>query len=277
MRPKRTTIIVHVIAWLIALGWIVPFLGVFMASIRPYSEIVSGWWNLEKFNPTLDNFLKVWNHKNYPLSKGFINSFIIAVPSTIIPILVGSLAAYSFARFRFPTRDLLFLTIVILMSLPQQMVIIPVFLLTKRLGLWNTYGGLILLHSAFGLPWIILFFRNFFATLPVEIEEAAKIDGATDFQIYYKIVLPTSLPALASVAALQFTWVWNDFFFALIMLATPDRWVATQIIPALKGRYFIPWNLIAAASVLTMAIPVIVYALLQKYYVKGIVGGVVKG
>jgi len=156
-------------------------------------------------------------------------------------------------------------------------VIIPVFLLTKKLGLWNTYRGLILLHSAFGLPWIILFFRNFFATLPVEIEEAAKIDGATDFQIYYKIVLPTSLPALASVAALQFTWVWNDFFFALIMLATPDRWVATQIIPALKGRYFIPWNLIAAASVLTMAVPVIVYALLQKYYVKGIVGGVIKG
>ncbi len=270
-------VLIHVAAWLVALVWVVPFLGVFMTSIRPYEEIVNGWWRFERFTPTLENFLYVWNYRTAPLSRAMVNSFLIAIPSTIIPIFVAALAAYVFARFSFPLRDLLFFTIVVLMSLPQQMVILPVFLLENQLGLWNTHIGLILLHSAFGLPWIILFLRNFFMTLPVELEEAAKIDGASDIEIFFRIVLPLSLPALLSIAVLQFNWVWNDFFFALIILVSPENYVVTQTIPILKGRYYIRWDHMAAASVLAMSVPLIVYAALQKYYIRGVLGGTVKG
>jgi len=274
---SRKRVLIHVVAWSIALIWIIPYLGVFIASVRPYSEIVDGWWNLHPFTLTLDSYSAVWNHKTYPLKRAFVNSILIAIPATIIPILVASLAAYSFARFSFPVKDMLFLTIVALMSLPQQVVIIPVFFLMSDMGLINTRLGLILLHSSFGLPWIILFLRNFFMTLPVEVEEAARIDGASDFQVYFRIVMPMSLPALASIAALQFNWVWNDFFFALILLLSPDKYVVTQTIPMFIGRYLISWDKVAAASILDMSVPLVVFALLQKWYVKGVVGGVIKG
>lgn len=265
------------LAWGVALVWIIPFLGVFMASIRPYEEVISGWWNFESFQPTLNSYFEAWSHRTAPLSRALLNSFIVAIPSTFIPILVAALAAYSFARFRFPTRDMLFLTVVLLQTIPQQMVIIPIFKTMFSLGLWNTYIGLILVHSAFALPWQILFLRNFFSVLPVEVEEAALIDGASYFKIFYKIVLPMSLPALASIIALQFVWVWNDFFFALILISEPDMKLATQAIPVMKGRYYIDWSLLSAASIIVMVVPVIIYAALQKYYVRGIVAGAVKG
>ena len=277
MRVKKFTVLAHMLAWGVALVWIIPFLGVFMASIRPYEEVISGWWNFESFQPTLNSYFEAWSHRTAPLSRALLNSFIVAIPSTFIPILVAALAAYSFARFRFPTRDMLFLTVVLLQTIPQQMVIIPIFKTMFSLGLWNTYIGLILVHSAFALPWQILFLRNFFSVLPVEVEEAALIDGASYFKIFYKIVLPMSLPALASIIALQFVWVWNDFFFALILISEPDMKLATQAIPVMKGRYYIDWSLLSAASIIVMVVPVIIYAALQKYYVRGIVAGAVKG
>jgi len=277
LRVKKFTVLAHMLAWGVALVWIIPFLGVFMASIRPYEEVISGWWNFESFQPTLNSYFEAWSHRTAPLSRALLNSFIVAIPSTFIPILVAALAAYSFARFRFPTRDMLFLTVVLLQTIPQQMVIIPIFKTMFSLGLWNTYIGLILVHSAFALPWQILFLRNFFSVLPVEVEEAALIDGASYFKIFYKIVLPMSLPALASIIALQFVWVWNDFFFALILISEPDMKLATQAIPVMKGRYYIDWSLLSAASIIVMVVPVIIYAALQKYYVRGIVAGAVKG
>ena len=276
-KVKKSTVIVHVIGWSVSLIWLIPFLGVFMASIRPYEEVVGGWWNFESFHPTLNSYFGAWNHMTAPLSKALLNSFIVAVPSTFIPILVAALAAYSFARFKFPTKDMLFLAVVLLQTIPQQMVIIPIFQTMYSLGLWNTYIGLILVHCAFALPWQILFLRNFFSVLPVEVEEAARIDGASYLRIFYNIVLPMSLPALASVTALQFVWVWNDFFFALVLIYEPDMKLVTQVIPVMKGRYFIDWSLLSAASILVMAVPVIIYVALQKYYVRGIVAGAVKG
>ncbi|MFQ6084787.1 MAG: carbohydrate ABC transporter permease [Candidatus Bathyarchaeia archaeon] len=274
---RKTTIVVHAFAWSVSLIWIIPFLGVLMASIRPYEEVAGGWWNLTSFHPSLNSYLGAWNHLTAPLSRAMLNSALVAIPSTFLPILVAALAAYSFARFSFPLRDLLFLTIVILQTIPQQMVIIPIFMMMFNLGLWNTYLGLILVHSAFALPWQILFLRNFFSVLPVEIEEAARIDGASYLKIFYRIVLPMSLPALASVIALQFVWVWNDFFFALTLITEPTMKLATQAIPVMKGRYVIDWSLLSAASVLVMTVPVIIYAALQRYYIRGITTGAVKG
>ena len=276
---KKLTIGIHILAWIIAAIWIIPFLGVFMAAIRPYSEINKGWWNFQPFSLTLEGFFKAQNYlSSISLSRSIMNSFIVVVPATFIPIFVASLAAYSFARFKFPTRDLLFLVIVLLQTIPQQAVIVPLFNIARNLHLLNTYISLILVHTAFGLPWIILFLRNFFSTLPVEIEEAAIIDGASHWKVFYKIVLPLSLPALASVIALQFVWVWNDFFFALTLIQAPEMRLSTQVIATMAtDRFFLDWNMVSAASFLVMIVPIAIYAALQRYYVRGLVAGAVKG
>jgi len=274
---KKSTIIIHIIAWSVALIWTVPFLGILMAAIRPFSEIVHGWWNFSVFNPSFENFAEAWNHQTAPLGEGIGNSFLIAIPATIIPMLVASLAGYGFARFNFPIRDYIFLTIVLIMAIPQQSIAVPIFQIMNTLGLVDNYIGLILVHSAWGLAWIILFMRNFFSTLPIEIEEAARVDGASEFKIFYKIVLPMTLPALASVAVLQFMWVWNDFFLALILIYSPERLLATQRIPLMRGVYFVDWGVLSAASILLLMVPVLIFALLQKYYIRGMIGWTIKG
>jgi multiple sugar transport system permease protein len=276
-KVKKTTVLVHVLAWGVSLIWIVPFLGVFMASIRPLPEILDGWWNFDVFNPTLRGYVGAWNHPTAPLSRALFNSLIVTIPSTFIPIFVAALGAYSFARFKFPTRDLLFFVLVLLQTIPQQMVIIPIFNIMINLGLWNNYIGLILVHTAFALPWQIFFLRNFFSALPVEIEEAARIDGASYLKIFYKIVLPLTLPALASLTALQFVWVWNDFFFAIVLISSPELKLATQAVAAMPGRLAIDWAVVSAASIIVMMVPIIIYVALQRYYVRGLVGGAVKG
>ena len=277
MKIRKTTIIVHIIAWSAALIWILPFLGVLMAAIRPFPEILHGWWNFAEFNPSLKNFVEAWSHSSAPLGPGILNSFLVAIPSTLIPMFVASLAGYGFARFSFPIRDYIFLTVVLIMALPQQMIAVPIFQIMTSLGLVNNYISLILVHSAWGLAWIILFMRNFFLRLPIEIEEAAKVDGASDFKIFYKIVLPMALPALASVAVLQFMWVWNDFFLALILIQSPDKLLATQRIPLMREVHHVDWSVLSAASILVMLVPILIYVLLQKYYIKGMIGWTVKG
>ncbi|HBR09679.1 TPA: ABC transporter permease, partial [Candidatus Acetothermia bacterium] len=120
--------------------------------------------------------------------------------------------------------------------------------------------------------WILFFMRNFFTTLPIEVEEAARIDGASDFNIFFRIVLPMSIPALISAVVLQFMWVWNDFFLALILIFSPDKMLATQRIPLLRGVFLVDWGVLAAGTILVMLVPIIVFALLQRYYIKGMIG-----
>ncbi len=281
MRALRiTTIVLHIIAWSVALLWILPFLGVFMASIRPFDEIFRGWWIFDPFNPSLNSFARAWNHPTFPLGRGILNSFIVATPSTIIPLFVGALAGYGFARFSFRIRSYLFMTIVLLMALPQQSVVVPLFKIMVNLRLIDNYFSLVLIHSAWGLPWIILFMRNFFTTLPIEVEEAARVDGASDFKIFYKIVLPMALPALASVVVLQFMWVWNDFFLARVFIYEESMLLATQRVEYVgrEGPYgLVDWGVLSAASIIVMIVPILIFVLLQKYYVRGMIGWTVKG
>ena len=267
------------LGWIIALLWIVPFIGLLMAAIRPYREIVGGWWNLEPLTITLENFIKAWNgvQAQIPLYQAIINGFMIAIPSTAIPLISGAMAAYVFSRFSTKIKNMLFLTIVFLQSVPHQLVLIPLFILYSRTGLLSTYYGVWLVHSAFALPWIILFFRNFFITLPKEFEEAARIDGLTDTQIFFKIILPISAPAIGSVIALQFLWTWNDLLFALTFIKNPDLLPPTVVIATMRSRYQPDWSLLSAAAMLSISVPLAIYALLQKYYVRGLVGGVIKG
>jgi multiple sugar transport system permease protein len=280
-KPKVTafTVLVHVVAWIIAAIWIIPFLGVFVASMRPFGEVQFGWWNLHPFHLDLYNFVDAWTGQTAgtPISNAMFNSLIVTIPATFIPIFIAALAAYSFARFKSRTKDILFLILVLLQTIPQQMVIVPIFTLFHDLHLLNNYVGLILLHTAFGLPWQVLFLRNFFATLPIEIEEAARVDGASYFKIFRRIVLPLTLPALASLVSLQFVFVWNDFFFALVTITDPAARLAPQIIPLIVGRYELNYSLLAAGSILVMILPIAIYVGLQRYYVRGLTAGAVKG
>ncbi len=249
-----------------------------MTAFRPVSEISQGWWNFEEFNPSFDNFVEALTHPTFPIPLGYLNSFLVAVPATLIPMFVAALGGYAFARFRFPIRDYLFLTIVLLMAIPQMMVAIPIFQLMVTSNLVDTHLALILLHSAWALPWIILFMRNFIGALPLEVEEAARVDGASDFKIFFRIVLPMAIPALASVAVLQFMWVWNDFFFALILILSPSNFLVTRQVPKIGlGQRIVDWGLLSAGSILALLIPLLLYFLLQKYYIRGMIGWTFKG
>ena len=276
MRIKWERILIHVVAWGVGLIWVIPFMGVLVSSIRPHREVVRGWWNLNELHLSLDNFTSALSHPTAPMWEGLKNSLILALPATLFPLLLGTLAAYGFLRLRFAGRNTLFLMIVLLLVIPQQMIAVPLFRIMKSIHLLNSLSGLILTHAAWGLPWITLFMRNFLTTLPPEVEEAASIDGASRPRIFFQIILPLSLPALASVFALQFTWIWNDFFLALILLYNPSSQVVTQRIPLLRGQYHVDWGILSAASILTMLIPVLVFVLLQRYYVKGLIGWVMK-
>ena len=269
-------LVINVIAWAIGILWILPFIGIFMTSIRPFSEVVNGWWNLYPFSPTLKNYIDALFNPMFSLLRGFMNSFIIAIPSTIIPVMLAALSAYAFARFSFPIKNYLFITILFLMAAPQQMTIIPIFFMLNNMHLLNTYLGLILVHSSWGIPWITFFLRNYFSMLPVELEEAARVDGANNRQIFFRIVLPISLPGIISAAVLQFAWVWNDFFFALMLIFDPNKMVITQMLPRLKGQYQVDWGLLSAGSVLAMIVPLVVYAIFNRYYMSGFRGWAMK-
>lgn len=274
---KRSTIIVYAVVLVIGVLWVLPFLGVFVSSIRPYREVVEGWWSTEEVTLTLESYGEAWSHPSAPMSRAIVNSLSIAIPATILTIVVASLAGYAFARFKFRLRGTLFFLIILIMAMPAQSIIIPLFFHMVSIGFIDTRLGLILVHAAWGVPWSILFLRNFFLSVPEDMEEAARVDGASDLMVFRRVVFPIARPAILSIAVLQFIWVWNDFFFALVLLQSPDKWVVTQAIPLIKGRYFIDWSVVSAASVLAMIIPLIVFIVLQKYYVKGVLAGAIKG
>jgi multiple sugar transport system permease protein len=271
-RGGASKVTMYAAALIIGLVWLVPFMGVLMASVRPLSEINQGWWRLSPFTPTLRNFVNAWNHPAAPVSQGMVNSLKVAIPGTIIPVLAASIAAYGFARFRFFGRDALFLLVLALMTLPQQMIAVPIYSLMNKLGAVDSYVGLILVHAAWGIPWVLFFMRNYFTTLPLEVEEAARVDGASDWRIFFQIVAPMALPALASACVLQFMWVWSDFFLALILIYSPAKILATQRVPLLRGVYHVDWGILAAGSIIVMAVPVLVFILMQRYYIKGMAG-----
>jgi multiple sugar transport system permease protein len=260
------------LAWIVAIIWLIPFIGILITSLSPLEEIVHGWWRFKLSSISFKNFINALAHPSAPIGLGMGNSLIVAIPATVFPVLLASMAGYGLLRFRFPFRNSIFLGTVLLLCIPQHMVAIPLFRILKNLKLINSFLGLIIVHTAWGLPWITLFMRGYFSTLPKEVEEAASIDGAGHWKTFFRIVIPASLPALASVSSLQFTWVWNDFFLALIFIYDPDKLVATQRIPLLRGQYHVDWGILTAAAVLITLVPLLVFAFLQKYHIQGFSG-----
>jgi alpha-glucoside transport system permease protein len=261
----------------IALVWLVPTVGLALTSFRkPPAIASSGWWHsLTQWDWTLKNYDAVINATG--MGHAWVNSVIITVPATILPLTLGALAAFGFAWVPFPFRDTLFLLIVALMIVPIQTSLVPLLKLFANNGhLNNHYYGIWLAHTAFGLPLAVFLLRNFFVTLPKDLIEAARIDGASNLSIFRRIVVPLSVPALASFGIFQFLWVWNDLLMALIFVSDPSKQPMTVRIPYLLSTYGQEYNLLAAAAFLLMILPLVVFFSLQRYFVQGLLAGSVK-
>jgi alpha-glucoside transport system permease protein len=217
------------------------------------------------------------------IGQAFVNSLTVAVPSTIIPILISAFAAYALSWMEFPGRALLIALVVGLIVVPLQMSLIPLLRLYNEVGSLlgvpsRSFVGIWLAHAAFGMPLAIYLLRNYIAGLPKEIIESARVDGASDFEIFMKIVLPLSFPALASFAIFQFLWTWNDLLVAMVFLGTSrDQLVLTGALNALLGSMGGNWEILAASAFITIIVPVLVFFALQRYLVRGLLAGSVKG
>jgi alpha-glucoside transport system permease protein len=254
----------------------------FVSSFRTANEIrTSGWWTafihpFQMSQWTLENYSTVLTADG--MLNAFINSLIITIPATVIPITLAAFAAYAFAWMRFPGRDLLFAVVVGLLVVPLQMALIPVLRLYTGLELNGTFLGTWLAHTGFGLPLAIYLLYSYISQLPGELFESAFIDGASHFTAFTRLVLPLSVPAIASFAIFQFLWVWNDLLVALVFLGTnPDVAIVTSRLSAMVGTKGEAWHLLTAGAFLTMIIPLIVFFSLQRYFVRGLLAGSVKG
>jgi alpha-glucoside transport system permease protein len=271
--------VIHVSLALIGLIWLVPTLGLLVTSFRPRSDIQStGWWDIFNAHLTAENYRQVLEAQG--MLQAFANTVFIAVPSTLLPLGICALAAYAFSWMRFPFRDTLFLIVVGLLLVPVQVTFIPLLTgfreLVPGLELTRGYGAVWLAHTAFALPFGIFLLRNFFITLPPDMIEAARIDGASDAWIFRKIVVPVSVPAIAAYGIFQFLWVWNDLLMALVFVQDSSKFPMTRAIQNLLSQYGTEWHLLAAGAFLLMIVPLIVFFSLQRYFVQGLLAGSIK-
>ena len=271
-RPPRA--VRYGLAIVLSILWVLPFIGLFMASVRPLSEILDGWWNFDEFTVTFENYEAALTWSTAPMSDALINTAIVTIPAVLVVTLLAAMTAYPFARFDFPFKKIIFFVFILVMAAPPELVAMGNYNLLQRANLFDTYIGLILIHIGWGMGWCVLFLRNFMLGIPEELEEAARVDGASRFQIFKTIILPLSAPALVSVGVIQFTWVWNAFFFPLVFMRSPELYLAPQVLPLMVGRVQVDWGLVAAASILTMAVPVILFVVLQRYYKRGMIAAV---
>jgi alpha-glucoside transport system permease protein len=269
----------HIALLTIGVVWLVPTVGLAITSFRTSDNInSSGWWHaFGQWHWTLHNYGAVIHAQNIHMGRAWVNSLIITIPATLLPLTIGALAAYSFAWIPFPFRDTIFLLVVALMIVPIQTSLVPLLKLFRDHGhLNNGYWGIWLAHTAFGLPLAIFLLRNFFITLPRDLIEAARMDGASNFAIFRRIVIPLSVPALAAFGIFQFLWVWNDLLMALIFVSDPSKQPMTVRIPYLLSTYGDQYDLLSAAAFLLMIVPLIVFFALQRYFVQGLLAGSVK-
>ena len=269
----------HAALILLTVIWIVPTLGLLVSSFRPGSLVSrTGWWTAfaPPFQFTLQNYTDVLQSNN--LFASFLNSLTIAIPATVIPIAIAAFAAYAFAWMRFLFRNVLFLLLVGLLAVPLQVTLIPVLSMFKTFHLNGTFLGIWLAHAGYGLPFAIYLLRNFFGALPSDLFESAAIDGAGPVTTFFRLVLPLSVPALASLAIFQFLWTWNDLLVALVYLGgDPAVAPMTVTVANLVGSLGQAYELLTAAAFVSMALPLVVFLAMQRYFVRGMTAGAVKG
>ena len=291
LRRFTPRIPLHVVLIGLAIIWSIPTIALLVSSFRtPQAIAASGWWNAFKlpFHFTAANYHSVLTQQG--MGRAFMNSIVISVPVTLLVILIAAFAAYAFAWMRFPFRGALFLVMVGLLVVPLQMTLIPVLRLYVQLTPdvrmpflgGNVFGvssfpGIWLAHTAYGLPFAIYLLRNFFGSLPRDLIESAYLDGASDLGVFFRIILPLSVPAIGALAIFQFLWVWNDLLVALTLLGDPRLYPMTVNITNLVSSFGSNYQVLTAAAFISMIVPLAIFFALQRYFVQGLLAGAVKG
>jgi alpha-glucoside transport system permease protein len=272
---------VRIAVLVICLAWIVPTLGVIVTSFRTSTDSnATGWWTA-LFNPgkwgsfTFENYQVAWSNAN--LDSAFVNSLAITLPATFIPILIAAFAAYAFTFMEFRFKEPLFIMIVSLLVIPNYVALVPMLRVYKSIGLGGTFAAAWLAHIGFGMSLAIYIFRNYMSTLPRTVFEAAQIDGASHYQTFYKLILPMSVPALASFAIFQFLWVWNDLLVALVFVGPGKNEPITVAVSKLLGQQGQGWSYVTAGGLISMLLPLAVFLALQRFFIRGLTAGAVKG
>ena len=288
LAERLSSVVLHIAVIGLTVAWMVPTIGLLITSFRLPADIAnSGWWTAlsPPFKFTLDNYSQMFSSSN--LGQSLFNSFMISIPATIIPAAFAAFAAYAFAWMKFPGRDWIFLALVGLLAVPLQLTFVPIQKILVQaqltpdhltsLGL-PPFIPLWLAHAGYGLPFAIYLLSNFFRALPSDLFESAEIDGAGTLTVFFRIVLPLSVPAIASLVIFQFLWVWNDLLVALIYVGgTPNVAPVTVTLVNLVGSYGQSYQLLTAAAFFSMIVPLVVFLSLQRYFVRGILAGSVKG
>ncbi|MGW5661923.1 carbohydrate ABC transporter permease [Streptomyces sp. NPDC003758] len=261
---------------LVGLFWLVPTIGLLLASLRkPEDMNASGWWTVfsKPTQLTFDSYQKLL--ENSDITNSLLNTVLITVPATILVVVIGSLAGYAFAWMEFPGRDWWFLGVVGLLVVPVQVALIPIAELFGKTGLFGTVLGVILFHTGFGLPFAVFLLRNFFAEIPRELLEAARLDGAGELRLFARVVMPLGGPAIASLGIFQFLWVWNDMLVALVFTksGTQPITVALQTQVRQFGNNI---DILAPGAFISMVIPLAVFFAFQRQFVSGVMAGAVK-
>jgi alpha-glucoside transport system permease protein len=292
---ERKSVLVTVILLILCLAWSVPTIGLLITSFRD-RDVVSrtGWWTVAK-NPefTIENYRQVLVGKDYTyvdaqgnqvtarsenLLRAFLNSVTVTIPAVVIPILIAAFAAYGFAWVDFPGRKIFFTVVVALLVVPLQISLIPILRDYLKLQINGTFLAIWLAHTGFGLPLAIYLLFNYISTIPRSILESAFIDGYTHFWIFIYLILPLSVPALAAFAIFQFVWVWNDLLVAMVFLGTePEVSVLTQRLLNMIGTRGQDWHLLTAGAFVSMILPLIIFFALQRFFVRGLLAGSIKG
>ena len=273
-----------VVLVILAVFWLLPTVGLFITSLRAKGEAqTSGWWDV-----FLNPFSQDWDLSSYTtvltenkLGTSFISSLAVTIPATVLPLLFAAYAAFGFTFLKFRGREFFFSVIIGLLVVPIQGALVPVLKMfisfTDKTGIEisGQYAAAWFVHSAFAMPLAIYILRNYMMTIPNALIEAARVDGASNFTIFWRLVLPISVPALASFAIFQFLWVWNDYLIAFVFVGN-ERPVLTYTLLAMLGQYGEGWQAVAAGSFISLSVPLLVFFTLQRYFIRGLTSGAVK-
>lgn len=273
-----------VVLVILAAFWLIPTVGLFITSLRAKGEAqTSGWWDV-----FLNPFSQDWDLSSYTtvltenkLGASFISSLAVTIPATVLPLLFAAYAAFGFTFLKFRGREFFFSVIIGLLVVPIQGALVPVLKMfisfTDKTGIEisGQYAAAWFVHSAFAMPLAIYILRNYMMTIPNALIEAARVDGASNFTIFWRLVLPISVPALASFAIFQFLWVWNDYLIAFVFVGN-ERPVLTYTLLAMLGQYGEGWQAVAAGSFISLSVPLLVFFTLQRYFIRGLTAGAVK-
>jgi len=281
VKISLTRLLIYIILALFTIFYIIPMYIMLVTGMKSFSEVgLSTMWNLPR-SLNFEGFRTAWLGSAEGgfrgLSGSFLNSVLLVIPATIISALFGSLNGYVLAKWQFRGSDLIFTLILFGMFIPYQSIIIPLVLTLQRLHVYGTIPGLILVHIIYGIPISTLIFRNYYVTVPTEMVEASKIDGANFLGIYRWIIFPLSTPGFAVAMIWQFTSIWNDFLFGLIVTPNPSSQPITVALNNLAGSYIVQWNVQIAGALLTALPPILIYIFLGKFFLRGLLQGSLKG